>query len=205
MREPSFEDLSAYADEAVSPEERGRIEAHVAGCEACRSTVHEIGELKVLARTAAETDVPFHLWPKIAEAALRPTWHARLRQSFRSPIAAWGFAAAMAAIALFAIGRPVTPEARPLDEARRTYIAAIKRLEASATADAARLPAKTQATLLESLASIDRAIAEAERALAAWPEDQEGQQMLLAMYDEKVRVLSAVGQAADVMDEGSSP
>jgi hypothetical protein len=60
-----------------------------------------------------------------------------------------------------------------------------------------KLPPITQDKLRANLAVVDRAIADCERALAAAPDDADGQEMLLAMYDEKARILGSAIDASD--------
>ena len=78
-----------------------------------------------------------------------------------------------------------------LEKTRTAYLAAIARLEAEAVTARSELPANVRRKVGDSLAAVDSAIAECEQALAENRADPESQKMLVALYEEKIRVLDA--------------
>jgi anti-sigma factor RsiW len=216
-----LEKLSAFVDGDLDQEQCAEVEAHKKDCPECAAMIEELEAMRGLARGAV-VDPPRDLWPNVAARVFAPSIGKRSAQRgeaerrpagdftspmtgtigrmFGSPKLAWGVAAAMTAVALvFALGRP--PKARPIDEARRSYTEAIARLDLEAKDAMRRLPPTTQEKLRANLQVVDRAIAECERALAAAPDDADGQEMLLAMYDEKARILGSAIDAADFEGE----
>jgi hypothetical protein len=187
-----LEKLSAFVDGDLDGAERAQVDAHQKDCPECSSMIRELEAMRGLAKGAVVAP-PRDLWPNVRARVFAPSLFQRW---FASPRLAWGVAAAMTAVALvFALGRPVKP--RPIDEARRSYTEAIARLDREAKEAMVRLPPVTQDKLRANLAVVDRAIAECERALASAPDDADGQEMLLAMYDEKARILGSAIDASD--------
>jgi hypothetical protein len=66
---PTFEALSAYADEREADAARTRVGRHVERCAACRDTVGEIRALGDAARASELPGAPATLWAGIARAA----------------------------------------------------------------------------------------------------------------------------------------
>lgn len=178
MTHPPDAYFSEYLDGGLAPDAAASLEAHCAGCEACRSLLADLR--RVLARAQALEDRPPRedLWPGVAAAigaAPRASW--RVSLSFPQLLAA-GVALMLlsgGAVALFlradsrAAGAPSQPEPGVLAASAREnrgYDAAIRKLEQQLVAGRGRLDSATVAVVEQKLALIDRAIREADRALA---------------------------------------
>lgn len=190
-----LESLSAHLDGDLPTPDAQRAAAHLGECAACRGWVRELEEMRALtAHRELAPPVP-DLWPRIraelAEApAVRGAWlrGPSLGTWLRGPRLAWSVAALMAVLALASWLRPAPDPYAPV---RASYLAQIARLTPGARAAQARLPERSRQEIVASLEIVDRAIADCERALAGAPGDPFGEEALLALYDEKIRVLNA--------------
>jgi len=184
MNHPASETLSDFLDGALPPAEQHLVEGHLASCAECAREVQEFR--RVLAQARALTDRPpaSDLWPGVA-AAIGAAPSGRRRMTFSLP----QLLAAGIALMLFSGGSValllrtargtsrVTPpvmSASPVLTAGagledRGYDAAVRELEAAVVAGRSRLDSTTVRVVTEKLALIDRAIAEAERAVASDP------------------------------------
>ena len=69
-REPAFESechrfadaLAALVDEAPGPRDRRRVDAHLAGCEACRELLADLQAIRSLAATLEPIEPPARVW-----------------------------------------------------------------------------------------------------------------------------------------------
>ncbi|MDC0679265.1 MULTISPECIES: zf-HC2 domain-containing protein [Sorangium] len=95
-----FENISAWHDDEVTPEDAARIEAHVAGCGPCRRAAEVLGGVRRALVAKADGEVPERLRDR-AEAAAR---NARARR--RGPWAITAALAAVAAAAALLVGSP---------------------------------------------------------------------------------------------------
>ncbi|WP_437742820.1 zf-HC2 domain-containing protein [Sorangium sp. So ce302] len=95
-----FENISAWHDGEVTPEDAARIEAHVAGCAPCRRAAEVLGGVRRALVAKADGEVPERLRDR-AEAAAR---NARARR--RGPWAITAALAAAAAAAALLVGSP---------------------------------------------------------------------------------------------------
>src|SRR5213080_5389190 len=59
--------LSEYIDGTLAKTERGALEAHLADCEACRTTLDELRRVVARARALDDRPPASDLWPAIAE------------------------------------------------------------------------------------------------------------------------------------------
>src|SRR5690349_14198525 len=196
MKDQWIDRLSEYLDGDLTPAERTTLEAHLPACGTCRTTLNELR--RVVARAQALDDRPpaADLWPGIAEhigvvslAARREGGAggrgARRRLSFTMP----ELAAAAVVLALFSAGSvwlalrnqptpPLPPPApgttavmsnvgmSPLDARTAASVAA---LEQTLARNRSRLDTGTVRVIEKNLAIIDRAIRDAQSALAADP------------------------------------
>ncbi|WP_437724071.1 zf-HC2 domain-containing protein [Sorangium sp. So ce861] len=96
-----FENISAWHDNEVTPEDAARIEAHVAGCGPCRRAAEVLGGVRRALVAKADGEVPKRLRDR-AEAAARGARAPRRRRPFAITAA---LAAAAAAAALL-VGIP---------------------------------------------------------------------------------------------------
>jgi len=186
--------LSEYLDGELGIAERAALEAHLAGCPACEAILAELR--RVVARAQALDDQPpaTDLWPAIAQqigvvslAARRP----RRRLSFTVP----QLAAATVLLVLLGSGgaylalhRGTAPVAPPpiaggrtgteppavlvgWEKTRMKYDVAVAELEGALEQGrkSGRLDSATVRVLAQSLVTIDSAIVQARRALAADP------------------------------------
>ena len=177
--------LSEYLDGALTPAERTALEAHLAACGACRVTFDELRRVVARARALDDRPPTMDLWPRIAEhigvvslAARR----ARRRLSFTVP----QLVAASIVLVLLSAGsarllilnpRPLPPTPSttsvlsnvgmsPLDARTAASVAA---LEETLARNRGRLDTATVRVIEKNLGIIDRAIRDAQSALAADP------------------------------------
>jgi hypothetical protein len=182
MTHPAEAVLSEYLDGGLGRDEAARLEAHCAACASCGSLLADLR--RVLARAQALEDrAPREdLWPGVAAAiGATPPRRRGITLSLPQLIAA-GLALMLltgGAVALMLRWEPPiaampSPASRPLDpealavSARpgRGYDAAIEKLERQLVLSRGRLDGETIAIVEQKLALIDRAILEADRALA---------------------------------------
>jgi hypothetical protein len=188
--------LSEYLDGDLSEPERAAVERHLASCPTCRATLADLARVVERARSLPERPPAADLWAGIA-ARLEPRAKApapevrslgRRRWSFSLP----ELAAAAAIIAVVSgggawwlgasggsppgplatmpaprSGQPTVSEAR--SPAERGYDAAVADLERVLASGRGALDTLTVRILEQNLATIDRAIADARRALQADP------------------------------------
>ncbi len=186
MKDQWTDRLSEYMDGELTPAERTALEAHLAACGACRQTLEELRG--VVARAQALDDRPpaADLWPGIAEhisvvslAARR----ARRRLSFTVP----QLAAAAVVLTFLSAGsmwlslrnRPTLPSPAPGSTAPMSNVgmspldartaASVAILEQTLARNRDRLDTGTVRVIEKNLGIIDRAIRDAQSALAADP------------------------------------
>ena len=185
--------LSDYLDGELSDAERRALERHLGACPACTAALAGLVQVVERARALADRPPAAELWSgvaaRLAEAPspARPRavrggrWTFSLPQlaaaalaiAFASGGGAWLLAryTAQAPAAPVAAG-PVpaaAPAALPAGLAGVRYDAAVADLERVLEADRGRLDTTTVRVIEQNLAVIDRAIADARRALAADP------------------------------------
>jgi len=185
MKDQWTDRLSEYVDGELTPAERTALEAHLAACGACRQTLAELRQ--VVARAQALDDRPpaADLWPAIAEhigVVSLASRRARRRLSFTVP----QLAAAAVVLTFLSAGsvwlalriRPLPPPApgttavmsnvgmSPLDARTAASVAA---LEQTLARNRDRLDTATVRVIEKNLGIIDRAIRDAQSALAADP------------------------------------
>lgn len=186
--------LSEYLDGELGVAERAALEAHVAACAACRTTLDELR--RVVARAQGLDDRPptADLWPAIADqigVARLAGQRARRRFSFTVP----QLAAASVALALCSGGvawllvrsrvpapiatapssgptasvpQLVTASSYPVDKRYAAQVADLERALARGR-EGGRLDTATVRVIEKNLGIIDRAIRDAQSALAADP------------------------------------
>ena len=190
MHDVSPEQLSAWADGDTTGAESELIAAHVHDCAECGEVLAEIEALKSMAAAMKDAPMP-DMWPQIAAEVARPSLMDRIRAQFSTPAIALAFAVV---IAIILVSRPTPPP--PIDaaeQARQEYVLAIERVAASSIPSRTALPEPARKKVEATLAMIDRAIAESQQTLIGGGAD--GEQLLLALYDEKLRVLEVITHA----------
>jgi hypothetical protein len=188
MIHPLPEQLSLYLDGELAETETRELETHLAGCRECGALLAELR--RVVARAQALEDRPprADLWPGVA-AAIGATPATRRRFAFSVPeLLAAGIVlmlltgGVVAGALRVGAGRPApstrggvaapVPSAAVLPaiaHATRGYEAAISELRAELDAGRGKLDSTTIRVVEDKLRLVDRAILEAERALAADP------------------------------------
>jgi anti-sigma factor RsiW len=188
--------LSEYLDDELPPDERAALETHLRGCVACGAVLADLKRIVVRARGLEDALPERDLWPGIAvrigastgEAPVVGLARARARRR-------WAFSLpqlAAAAIALMTVSggtvwlmrpaasmpvasrpaRPATPSvvtvsSHPTRSAGQSYATAVSDLERVLEQGRGRLDPTTVQVIERNLATIDSAIAQAQRALAA--------------------------------------
>jgi len=219
--------VNDFVDGTLDAAARGRVDAHLASCAACRALAED---LQTLTRTAAA--LPAHklrpeVWGRIASAiaADRPTPAASGLAAFWT---GWRVAAAMAAVAILAVTasvvvlrtppQPATPGQAPavhqsaqdtvqaVDEHLRIadehYQQAITQLEKLVATDQAALDPAVAATLDKNLGIIDKAVRESREAIKAQPNSQLAQTSLFEALRQKVALLEDTIALINTMRKG---
>lgn len=182
--------LDEYLDGTLDDARRAAVEAHLAGCPACRA------ELEAIRRIAAEARA---LPPTLAPPAA--TWDGIAARLPRATPARTGPARRLtwrqlaAALALFLGGYALArvgsraPDAGEFSSRRAEYTAASIELTRALRQDAGTLAPETRLVVERNLAIIDQAIGEAEAALQADPGNGALEQMVLARYEQRLALL----------------
>jgi hypothetical protein len=182
MTDPWIDRLSDYIDGEMDLAERLELEAHLAGCAECSDTL--LGLRRVVTRARAMDDVAptTDLWPGIAGqigARLPRRWAFSLPQLAAASIAlvalssgaGWVLHSGMVASSPLSAPVPPAPPAPevPVSVVRATgaYDQAVADLERVLNEGRGRLDTATVRVLEQNLATIDRAIAQAQLAVAA--------------------------------------
>ena len=186
--------LSEYLDGDLPPGERAALEAHLADCPTCRTTLDELRRVVARAHALVDRPVGTELWGGIAarigasgapvvDLAAR---RARKRITLSLPqlaAAAVLLAPAPAATSLAlrapspapsSVALTTAPDVRTIpaglpDKAEQSFDTAVRELEQALAAGRSRLSPKTVTILERNLARIDVAIEEARAALEADP------------------------------------
>jgi anti-sigma factor RsiW len=188
--------LSDYLDGELSAEERTALESHLRHCVACGAALADLKRIVRRARALEERPPERDLWPGIAARIGMPaagSAHApEIRLPARTPrrwtlslpqLAAAGIAlmtlsgAAAWLLHPAATGVVLTPQptpsvvvpvaAGPARPAGRSYDLAVSELQQVLAQNRGRLDTTTVRVIEQNLATIDRAIAQAQRAVAA--------------------------------------
>jgi anti-sigma factor RsiW len=190
MHDTIMQQLSAYSDGELKPAERQAVDRHLAQCAECRRALEGIRAVKAWAPTYQGTAPSRDLWRNIesrlgsrpiGSGAMKPAWHGR-KVSVRLPLlAAAGLVLLLlgaAATRLFVQANPVVTDSLPVipaehkwnsateDSTNNQYDLAIAELEQILTSNGDALEPATLAVIHESLASIDKAIDDARKAIA---------------------------------------
>lgn len=222
--------LSEYLDGELDVAERERLEAHLAGCEECSSTLEQLRRVVARARNVEDRPPTTDLWPGIAarigaasdEVVVSPieTHRRRKRTGARgSRISFTVPQLAAAAIALMVVSggaglllsndtgsarqgtaavpvgvTAVLPAVAPASSAMPDYDAAVAELEQVIAASRDQLDTTTVRIIEENLMRIDRAIAQAQRALALDPVSIYLNEHLAATMQQKLEFLRWTAQ-----------
>ncbi len=207
------ERLSAYLDGELGPEALAAADAHLAVCAECRAALESLRQLARRARSLDDRPPGRDLWSGIAERLAgsvpgvvplrRRRFTFSLPQLAAAGIAIVALSSGAALLVMHRGGAPVFPEpsssavtVAPAGVASakgiRSYDAAIRDLEATLAARRSTLDTATVRAVEQSLAVIDRAIRQAEAALAQDPNNMYLNNHLAHALDRKLEVLRRV-------------
>lgn len=184
MTHPSSELLSDYLDGALDPEAEREVVGHLAGCPECGVLLAELRRVLVRAQALEDRPPREDLWPGVA-AAIGAAPARKWRVTVPVPMLLAASVALMlatgAVVAMVLRKDPAAPVATVnpagrtpevlanLPDDARGYDAAVKALTRELDQNSNQLDSTTVRIVSQKLALIDRAISEAERALAADP------------------------------------
>ena len=211
--------LDDWLDGALAGDAAREVEAHLAGCAACRERERQLRQLLAHAAALPRSIAPARdLWPGIAEqiGSGWSSWQAWGTRGFQ-PLALAAAAVVvlgLAALVLTRIApervRTVTvtmPAASPsatsfvsgetvsdpeLAQAEREYEEAARALLETLQRRSSVLPAEDLARVESHLQVIDRALAQVREALVKDPENRELNRLLVSTHKKKVDVLRRV-------------
>jgi hypothetical protein len=185
--------IGDYVDGTLTGAAATALEAHLAGCGACRALADDLQAIRRAARRLERYRPPARTWHRIAAA---------VEEDHRPPAFRWLArgalpAAAMVMLLLGATWLLVRPLADPTQrveivEAQDTDAAlqaAIAGLERITTADARELDTRTAQVLQANLTVIDAAIGESRAALETQPASDVAQETLFAALNTKLAIL----------------
>ena len=195
--------LDAYLAGTLEATRRANLEAHLAGCESCRTLTGQMREvLASAARLPRSIRPPRDLWPDIADRlASRTTQRPDRSIPWRrwAPLAAAAvLLIAVTAVVTVRLSRrevPVAISAPPGQShvagfaADREYVLAAEDLERVLAEGRGRLAPSTVAVLERNLALIDAAIVEARAALEADPANADLRALLWGAHRQKLDLL----------------
>ena len=214
--------LSEYIDGTLADTERGALEAHLTSCAACGTTLDELRRVVARARALDDRPPASDLWPAIAEqigvssGAHRVVSLAAHRTRRRVTFTVPQLAAAAALLLLLGSGGAYLALHRPpagamaqrgdltvspvgwVQKTSSRYDAAVAELESVLEQGRAsgRLDSATVRVLTQSLVTIDSAIVQARRALAADPGSAYLNQHLADTMRRKLELLRRAGALA---------
>jgi hypothetical protein len=217
MNDQWMERLSEYLDGELTRAETAGLEDHLRDCADCRGALEDLRAVVARASRLQDREPAIDLWPGIAEQLPTPvTPLSAWRQMAKWRVSASVPQLAAAGLALLLLGSgtiwmtlgrsgdvgqtpgvlqvsaPAVPAASPAE----TYGAAIADLEGILRESRASLDTTTVRVLEESLETIDRAIAEAEDALAEDPASRYLRQHLNTTMQRKLDVLNRAAALA---------
>lgn len=204
--------MSEYLDDELDASERRELDAHLTACESCRTTLDELTGVVSRAKSMTERPPNTDLWAGIEEriAAMGGS----RRYTFSLPqLAAAGIALmVLSGGAVWMLRQQATepaapptqaavvenPAVVPVDLADASYDEAVADLQRALEVGRSRLDPETIKVLAASLASIDQAIEQSQRALSADPANTYLYSHLAAARQRKLALLRRVSALADV-------
>jgi anti-sigma factor RsiW len=187
--------LDDFLDGGLATAERDEVAAHLAACPDCRAEAEALRSILSEARALPPSLLPEReLWPGIASRlpAVRQNRSVPAMVPTRS-LPGWGRLAAAIALILFgaALGtmwaRHTAAPQFAAEQAR--YTAESGELARQLAANPGAIAPATRAAVERSLGIIDRAIGEAEAALASDPGNTPLEQMLVSRYEQRLALL----------------
>lgn len=190
------ERLDAYARDTLARDQATALEAHLSTCESCSAFLESVApRLEETARLPRAMEPPGRVWDEV-RSAIAP--RSPGRRHVRVP--SWMLAAAAMLLIALSAGTTALLLRRPVAVVPGASTAIGSPLEAqyaSASADLAAELAKakgllapaTVAVIERNLRVIDNALAESRRALQADPRNRMLEQMLVAVWRQKIDYL----------------
>ncbi|MGH9346233.1 MAG: zf-HC2 domain-containing protein [Vicinamibacterales bacterium] len=219
-----------YVDDTISADERSGVEAHLLGCDACRTMADDFGAIRRAARDLAPLVPPAHAWARLS-ASLEAERTRGIAGGRRSWVCAWRPAAIAATLVLLAGGSSwivLRQAAAPAPPARATaapapvadpelvktvetelrlaeehYQKAIAGLEQITRTESATLDPQVAAVLQKNLDVIDHAIGESRAALHTQPASDVAQESLFEALRNKVALLQDTVVLINEMRKGN--
>jgi hypothetical protein len=199
--------ISEYIDGELEAGKASRLEAHLAGCPACRALADDFRAISGTARRIEAPAAPGGAWTRIRaglRAAEAPAPAAPLFGRFK-PV--YGLAAA--AVAVIGLGAlylalskaPAASSIRgereryalaKLDEAEKYYEKAIKALGEAIAGENGRLSPAAAEMFAGNLAAVDASIQACRLAVRNEPDDVKARDFLLAAYRKKLVLLDDI-------------
>jgi len=225
--------LSEFVDDALDPQTRAAVDAHLAACAACSALVDDLSRLRSAARRLGPIDPPERLWIDVDRQVRQDRAIAPNEAAQTSDIGAvwqWiGLAAALVVVTLgvYAVQHRNAPQPtadishanqtscnagatgsvetveQELRQAEEHYDKAIAELEAVTRNGNASLDPDVARTLQKNLATINQAISESRAALDAHPESEPARDSLFEALRKKVGVLQATVTLMNEMRNGN--
>ncbi len=199
LTEAQLEQLSAFADGDLNEDEAEEVQAWLSRDPAAQQALED---LQSTHDALPVSELPHdRIWATI-QKELSGTDETK-QPPRRQRVVAIALVAGLAAALLISLQwQPAsTPTesvaALPaLDEAHAAYARAIDQLSAQTLKEQDKLPDAARRELVESIAAVDRALTIAKAAQKTAPKDPMAHESMLALYEEKVRVLNAALSAA---------
>lgn len=216
--------IDDYVDGTLDAADRGRVEAHLASCAACRGLADDIRAIRRAAGTLERHQPPARVWTRLA---------ASLEAERRTSAGLWrGAPLALAATLLLAVGgtswvvwqqmqtpaapaRTQAPVPAPADPelvqsvetelklAEEHYQKAIAGLEQITRTESAALDPQVASVLQKNLQVIDQAIGESRAALQTQPTSEVAQESLFEALRNKVSLLQDTVVLINEMRKGN--
>ncbi|HEX4628704.1 MAG TPA: zf-HC2 domain-containing protein [Gemmatimonadales bacterium] len=179
--------LNEYVDDTLAARERAAVEAHLAGCAACRAAVPELRRLIAGARALPRSVEPRRdLWEEIAARIV-----GRQRTFWRGALAAAAMLTLV--VGLYRLLPPSTalyhPAVQGWAAVQADYEQATQELSGPLAAQRCRLRPGTVALVARNLGVIDGAIRESRAALLRDPANAEIESLFAAASRQKVELL----------------
>ncbi len=217
--------LSDYLNGDLADEEHRALEAHLAHCEACRTTLEDLRGVVSWAKSHPGIAPAKDVWPEVSVAIRRAAPRQRHLDGVQLPRrSAWwpttfpqalaaGIVIAVVAAGSWWIGRQMVPafvDGGAVSEAWRPatgpstqstiltaqkYSAAIAELERALIANGGRIDTTTVRIVKDKLAVVDRAIDEARAALAQDPNSEYLTKHFANMMQRKLALLRHVARS----------
>ncbi len=202
--------LSAYIDGELDSTEQAALEAHLATCGQCYTTLGELRQVVARAKSLADAEPSADLWPDI-RARLTPGRRPGVAPQRRFSFSVPQLLAACLALVLLSGGgmwlatreqpdntaaTPRRPTIRPVANWTSSTDGAIADLQAELAQNEKRLDTATVRIVRKNLAVIDRAIAEARMALRSDPGNAYLNLHLADTMRRKVELLRRVNELA---------